>query len=214
MSLFLISTGLGCQIAEVKKPLPRHAEQEIPKTVLFRYSWVGTNPNAIRESYTLRLLPDNRTYQSSGQQMSVPALQMGIPQVKSYQAQVPAQRVTDLLLGIAREAWTSETRPSEVIDHPDDYPNRTIVLSFSHGQTVRLFSTSNTRQGLPWNLEREGRFFVTQSSSLATEAQALYDAIKPVDNHWTATMQNPVTAPDGFSVEHVWPSHAGNLKNA
>jgi hypothetical protein len=71
--------------------------------------------------------------------------------------------------------------PQEVIEHTDDYPNSQITLVTSEGETLLVTSTSNTEDGIPWNLQRNGAWYVHNNSAFPSAYAALLQSVKPTE---------------------------------
>lgn len=67
--------------------------------------------------------------------------------------------------------------PQEVIEHTDDYPNYDIVLITSEGETLTVTSTSNTANNIPWNLQRDGQWYVYNDEAFANVYGTLVEEV-------------------------------------
>jgi hypothetical protein len=87
---------------------------------------------------------------------------------------VPAENVYNLRI-IVPDSQPVDA-PQEVIDHTDDYPRYEIVLLTSEGETLTVTSTSNTPDNIPWNLQRDGQWYVDNGNTFATIHGTLVEA--------------------------------------
>ncbi len=176
---FLILT-IGCNNAAPGKPaLPK---SDLPQQVLIHYSWLGLSPHAIREEYALTLAADHQTYQSQATLSKIPGDSTKPKQTRTHQSVVQSGQIKALMDAVQAEPWKSTTKPVEVIEHTDDYPNWVLRLDFEDGNIVKLSSTSNTRGHLPWNLTRENQHFVsTDGIALSQSIASLVKTIRPAE---------------------------------
>lgn len=79
---------------------------------------------------------------------------------------VPAENVYNLRI-IVPDSQPVDA-PQEIIEHTDDYPNFQITLLTSEGETLTVTSTSNTRDSIPWNLQRDGQWYVHNNNTFAS----------------------------------------------
>jgi hypothetical protein len=72
-------------------------------------------------------------------------------------------------------------KPLEVIEHTDDYPHFNIVAWYGDEAPslpiATILSTSNTRQSIPWNVKRGGRWYIQKTGEIPTAYFKLIESI-------------------------------------
>lgn len=90
---------------------------------------------------------------------------------------VPLPRVQ--ALGVVLQGLTPVDEPTEVIEHTDDYPVFDIRLVTEDGESIEVGSTSNTQKNMPWNVRRDGQWFVNEGEQFPDAYAALLRDIGP-----------------------------------
>ena len=71
--------------------------------------------------------------------------------------------------------------PTEAIDHTDDYPDLTVTLTNSDGETATFSTSSNTRDRTPWNVEFAGTLSASHDPTSTEKYGDLRDATDATD---------------------------------
>ena len=99
--------------------------------------------------------------------------------VTNAPVEVPAATVNALRVILAGAQPVDE--PQEVIEHTDDYPNSQITLITSEGESLLVTSTSNSANNIPWNLQRDGQWYVHNNEAFPTAYGALLESVNATE---------------------------------
>lgn len=142
------------------QPSPRPLSQQLahtarPGQLEVDFSWAGLSATHPIEHYHLQWLPGSQQYQVTGKRQLISNRDKR-SQDQEVQLKLPPKVITELLQAVAQAPWTPATAPARVISHTDDYPNFSVTFTLKPQhkpqQNVRLFSVSNPRHFVPWNL--------------------------------------------------------------
>jgi hypothetical protein len=180
--LFLFMVGLmylllmpGCQANEAHFPEP----DTLPRQIKVDYTWIGLNPYTLREQFELNLNTDRSSYQVRGAVMKLSQLPENTDSVAHVERNLSVETVESLLNTMHKAQWEAVDKPTEMIDHTDDYPNYNIEFRMEDGQSFRIRSTSNTQAAIPWNLFLSNRIYSTHNAALGQKIKMLYEQLRP-----------------------------------
>ncbi len=191
LSLALLSSvlmvGFGCE----RPTSPKVPTQKLMSTIIADYSWTGKDAFSVRHHYVMTYNDARKSYAVEGNLVRVPVGYNGPEEKRIHRVEVSSILVRGLLEAVEQDKWFPTIRPAEVVDHPDDYPNRSVIFQSEPKQVAfELRSTSNSPKGSPWNLYKEKDIILMSEANATSDAvERLFRAIQPEDPQWTPALK-------------------------
>lgn len=171
-------TGSAAAQSQPTRPDKALSARLLPSSMTLDFSWAGLSPTRPENHDALSLQSDKKHYRNVGKHQVISYAGSGqSAKVTPIDKAVPIDAVQKLFAALAKADWKRAKEPASVIEHTDDYPHFSIGFTLPDKRAVKLFSTSNTRTGAPWNLQIGQTLYVTQDQQLGTVVSALYKAV-------------------------------------
>lgn len=150
---------------------------DMPGTLVLDYSWMGLAPTVPSEHFALSAAK-GMAYLVDGKHEEKHL--RGTGQAKHWTVKGPVDNkyVKAVFTALGAAAWKPAKEAAQVIEHTDDYPSTSLSFASTAKQPVKLFSTSNTETGAPWNLSVGDKLYVTQSTDVGKTVYDLLDAVR------------------------------------
>lgn len=145
----------------------------MPKVLELNYSWRGLFPMVPTEKFALTFVKNSHfqavgKHEESGAQKKAPW---------SVDGKIEHEYIMEVMMAVEEAKWKPVAKAAQVLDHTDDYPSTSLSFASPDNQAVRLFTTSNTETGAPWNIEVGGKIYSSDSEDIGT---AVYDLLEQI----------------------------------
>ncbi len=175
--LFCISFGLSSELGSVKAAVPGQKTLSAPQQIELQYSWIGFAMRFPKESFTLNQQSDGR-FKATGKHEETTRNSQTKPQNWKVNTVIAKALVTELFNQMNNSSWQATDKPLSVMEHTDDYPSFTLLFKLPDQQNAKLFSTSNTKSGAPWNLQIGKKLYVSHDPQLGEAFNHLLKQIR------------------------------------
>lgn len=172
--------GLFCSLmflAPAQSALPDTQPLDIPQKIDIQYSWMGFATSFPVESFTLIYQTDGQ-FKATGKHEETTRSDRYRPKNWKVDTLIPQPPVAELFKRIDNASWKPTAKPLSVIEHTDDYPHFTVLFKLPDQQPAKLFSTSNTKTGAPWNLVIGNRLFASHDPELGPAVDKLLTLLR------------------------------------
>lgn len=150
----------------------------LPPTLSLAFTWAGLSPTHPDNHDDLSLQADHQHYRNIGKHQVISYRGSGkTVKVSEIDKLVPIAPVQQLLAVLGKADWKAAQEAASVIEHTDDYPRFELGFALSEQGAVKLFSTSNTRTGAPWNLQIGPHLYVSQNQQIGPAVSKLFKAV-------------------------------------
>lgn len=150
---------------------------QLPAKIDIQYRWSGLAQYWPRESYQLSYLTAAQSYQAAGNYLQVSSseeVHLTVP----IKLQLPQAKVQNLIRAVAQASWRPASEPARELGITDHYPDYKLSFTSASGQTVELFSNSNSSTLVPWNLRLNQNLYTTHEDAVGKAVLELFAPIR------------------------------------
>lgn len=156
----------------------------IPSEIRIAYTQTDSSPYSLVEELIFMLSEEDSTYKVSGTVKIVPKNQGAKTETSFVNATVSLETVKSLIETIHKDKWSDISKPAEIIQQVNSYPNRTLNFFIDKREKFSLFSTSNTINGDPWNLRIGENLYAVNDSLTGKEIMNLFSSIRGLEGDY------------------------------